>query len=167
MSKSIGKHNEPENGSIIANDYPAVEIPNLMVYENSAAFSLSDDNSVLSLIKTIRKGIKYLNFNNIVNNSPFSLQDWSQFLHLSDRTMQRYKKEKKSFDALHSEKILEIVMLYNKGIVVFGYKEKFNTWLETSNVALGGSTPKSFLDSSMGIQLVKDELVRIEHGVLA
>jgi len=50
---------------------------------------------------------------------------------------------------------------------VFGNKLKFDSWLETSNLALGDINPKSFLDSNLGINLVKDELARIEHGVLA
>jgi putative toxin-antitoxin system antitoxin component (TIGR02293 family) len=137
------------------------------VNENTVTYALSDDRGILSLIETIRNGIKYLSFNRIAVNSPFSLQDWSKFLHLSERTMQRYKKEEKNFDMVQSEKIIEIVMLYNKGKEVFGDKGKLDTWIETGNIALGGVAPKSFLDSSLGIQLVKDELIRIEHGILA
>jgi len=147
--------------------YALPEVQPSEVNESVLSFSQSDDHSILSLIKTIRMGIKYLIYNDIVKNSPFTMQDWSHFLQLSDRTMQRYKKEKKSFDPIHSEKILGIVMLYNKGVEVFGNKEKLNIWLETKNLAIGGVTPKSFLDSSFGIQLIKDELIRIEHGILA
>lgn len=95
------------------------------------------------------------------------MQDWSRFLHLSERTMQRYKKEKKDFDPIYSEKIIEITLVYNRGVEVFGNQGKFDTWLETSNIALGGMTPKSLLDNTFGIQFVKDELIRIEQGVLA
>jgi putative toxin-antitoxin system antitoxin component (TIGR02293 family) len=58
-------------------------------------------------------------------------------------------------------------MLYYYGIEVFGGQERFNTWLTTKNTALGGIKPKDLLDSSFGIQMLKDELTRIEHGVLA
>ena len=81
--------------------------------------------------------------------------------------MQRYKKERKSFDSNSSEKIIEIALLYKYGIEVFGNKEKFNTWLETKNVALGGIVPKELLDNTFGINLLKDELTRIEYGILA
>ena len=70
-------------------------------------------------------------------------------------------------DEIQSEKILEIVLIYKKGIDVFGNAEKFNSWLETENLALGKNKPKSFLDSSFGINLLKDELTRIEYGILA
>ena len=136
------------------------------VNETNVSYAFSDDRNLLSLIEAVRNGIKYLNFSKIVGNSPFSLQDWSQFLHLSERTMQRYKKEKKDFNPIHSEKIIEITLIYKMGVEVFGDQKRFNVWLETKNIALGGITPKSLLDSTFGIQLIRDELLRIEQGVL-
>jgi putative toxin-antitoxin system antitoxin component (TIGR02293 family) len=126
-----------------------------------------DDNNIMYLVDTVRRGIKFKVFINIVDNSPFSVEEWSSYLHISERTIQRYKKEEKTFDPLHSEKILEITLLNKKGIEVFGNPQKFNTWLDSKNIALGGVKPKELLDSSFGISLVKDELIRIEHGVLA
>jgi putative toxin-antitoxin system antitoxin component (TIGR02293 family) len=81
--------------------------------------------------------------------------------------LQRYKKEKGKFNATTSEKIIEITMLNKYGIEVFGEQDKFNTWLKTENIALGGIRPKELLDSSFGIQILKDELTRIEQGILA
>ena len=119
------------------------------------------------LINTMRSGIPFHTFSKMTESSPFSLDDWSAFLHLSERTIQRYKKEKKTFDPIHSEKILEITMLYKRGSEVFGKSEKFDSWLSTKSIAMGGIKPKDLLDSSFGITLINDELTRIEHGVLA
>jgi len=57
--------------------------------------------------------------------------------------------------------------LYKYGIEVFGNEEKFTTWLETKNLVLDGKKPKEMLDSNFNINLVRDELVRIEHGIFA
>lgn len=127
----------------------------------------SDDKDIHRLIETVKSGIRYSVFANLVSKSPFNLSEWSSFLHLSERTMQRYKKEKKTFDPLYAEKILEITLLYKLGVSVFGDKSKFHTWLESSSVALGGAKPKELLDNTFGINLLRDELQRIEHGVLA
>ncbi|WP_018477873.1 type II RES/Xre toxin-antitoxin system antitoxin [Pontibacter roseus] len=135
--------------------------------EDSLSYKLIDDKDVFMLISTVREGIKYAMFQNIADKSPFSTSEWSNFLHLSERTFQRYKKEKRKFDPLHSEKILEITLVYNKGIEVFGDKANFDAWLEAKNVALGSIRPKELLDSTFGIGLLRDELTRIEHGVLA
>ena len=81
--------------------------------------------------------------------------------------MQRYKKEKRAFDPLQSEKIVEIAMLFKLGEEVFGSKVNFNTWLQTESLPLNKIKPIELIDNSFGIGLVKDELIRIEHGVLA
>lgn len=98
---------------------------------------------------------------------PFSLAEWAAYLHLSERTIQRHQKEKKSFQPIQSERIAELVLLYKYGVDVFGDKENFNKWLETKSMALSGQSPKELLDTKFGIGMVKDELGRIEHGVLA
>ena len=58
-------------------------------------------------------------------------------------------------------------MLFNLGAEIFGDKTRFDTWLGSDNIALGGQKPKTFLDNTFGIGLLKDELMRIEQGVLA
>lgn len=143
-------------------------MPNTLdFFDKRMSYSSIDNKNILYLIKTIRSGIRFSSFIAFVDKSPFSIVEWSDFLHLSERTMQRYKKEKKSFDPIYAEKIIEIVLLYKFGIDVFGSKEKFNTWIDTKNVALGGIKPKELLDNTFGIGLLKDELTRIEYGVLA
>lgn len=136
-------------------------------FTNNLSYKQIDDRDVFMLIGTVREGVKYGLFQHIADRSPFSTTEWSNFLHLSERTFQRYKKDRRTFDPLHSEKILEITLVYNKGVEVFGDKANFDAWLSAKNVALGGIKPKELLDSSFGIGLLKDELTRIEHGVLA
>jgi putative toxin-antitoxin system antitoxin component (TIGR02293 family) len=137
------------------------------LFSKNISYNAIDDQNIMSLIALVRQGIKFPVFVNFMEKSPFDLAEWSGFLHISERTMQRYKKEERTFDALQSEKILEIALLYKKGIEVFGNTINFNTWLNTLNLALGKIKPKELFDSSFGISLLKDELTRIEHGVLA
>jgi len=137
------------------------------VLDNKLGYDLVDNRGILKLIEMVRQGIKFSNFTELVKLSPFNINEWSDFLHLSERTMQRYKKEKTTFGNIHSEKILQITLLFNYGVDVFGDKKKFNAWLETDNLALGKIKPKELLDNSFGIDMIKDELTRIEHGVLA
>jgi putative toxin-antitoxin system antitoxin component (TIGR02293 family) len=127
-----------------------------------------DDKGVLLFIDTVRKGIssKYF-FSEVVKTFNFDISFWANFLQLSERSLQRYEKENKVFDRDQSEKILELTMLHNYGIEVFGNEENFNKWLEFKNLALGGIKPVDLLDTRSGITLIKDELTRIEHGVLA
>lgn len=121
----------------------------------------------LSLSTAVKKGVKYAQFEKMAEETPFTSGDWSAVLNLTERTMQRYKSEQKTFDPIYSDKILQIAILYKTGNEVFGDKTNFDTWLLTKNIALGGVKPKELLDNTFGINLVKDELSRIENGVLA
>lgn len=152
---------------IVMKNYKNNSNKNLVVEEPMAVYAVADDSSIFTLIEKIKKGISFNAFSKLVKNTPFKISEWAGFLHISERTMQRYQKENKNFDALYTEKIYEVSMLTNYGVEVFGSIDNFNQWLSTSNVALGGIVPKTLLDSTFGIQVLKDELGRIEHGILA
>lgn len=139
--------------------------PSLDVYINE----LNDPyNDIFNLIKTSRKGIRFSIFEKIASIIPFTIEDWSKYLNLSERTIQRYKKnETSTFDPIQSEKIISLKILYDYGVEVFGNKEYFDDWLNSKNIALGNQAPKEFLDTSFGIEYIKNELTRIAHGVLA
>ena len=62
---------------------------------------------------------------------------------------------------------MQIEILHSKGEEVSAVERIFSTWLETENLALGNIIPRDLLKNSFGINLLMDELVRIEHGVLA
>lgn len=135
--------------------------------EPTAVYQTLDDRNIFTLIKAIREGIQFPFFLSFMKKTPFSLQDWANFLHISDRTMQRYKKENHTFDPNQSERIVQISILYRHGSTLFNSTEHFNIWLDTPNPGLGGIKPKSLLDSSFGINLLQDELARMEQGILA
>jgi len=125
------------------------------------------DDDEINLANRVREGVSFNYFTTLADQIHLSLQEWSDYLHLSERTIQRYKKEGKTFDPIYSEKIVIIELLYKKGIDVFGIEDNFYTWMDTKSVALGGVRPKDLLDTSFGITMVYDELGRIEHGIFA
>ena len=129
-------------------------------------YPIADDDA-FNLANMVREGVPYPYFTKLSTQINFGFEEWSSYLHLSERTIQRYKKEKKSFDPIYSEKILQIELLYKKGIEVFGIADNFYTWMDTISIALGGVRPKDMLDTSFGISAIYDELGRIEHGIFA
>ncbi len=64
--------------------------------EKKLSYSSVDDKDIFFLINTVRNGIKYKMFRDITKSSHFTINEWSKFLHLTERTFQRYKKEKKN-----------------------------------------------------------------------
>lgn len=138
-----------------------------IIMDPEVSYGALDDQHARSLIDRIRSGLSFKAFALFADASPFSMQEWSRFLHLSERTLQRYRKQGKAFEPQQSEMILQIAMIYKQGVDTFGSREAFDQWLSTRNIALGGILPKELLDTMIGIQLLRDELERITHGVLA
>lgn len=120
--------------------------------------------SNLDLIRISKNGIKKQMFQALLENTSLTANEIAEYLHISLRSIQR---QKNSFSVPISERILKIASLYAKGYEVFGNKENFKTWLESPNVALGEKKPKEFLSHIFGIEMLLDEIGRIEHGILA
>ncbi len=116
--------------------------------------------------QSIRFGIPYYLFEEIQHQTPFTEEDWAEFLNLSTKSLQRYKAEGKHvFKPLHSEKIFELAEVTELGKEVFDDASKFYKWLDVPNIALSGYKPSDLIVSSYGKELVMDELVHIDQGI--
>jgi putative toxin-antitoxin system antitoxin component (TIGR02293 family) len=120
----------------------------------------------IDLIQLIRNGMSKKSLDHLINQIGYSISDIASVLHISDRNLRRYEPKDK-LGAEQSERLVEIAKLYVKGEDVFGTIDSFNEWMNTEILALGNLTPRSFLDTSIGIQLLMKELGRIEHGIFA
>lgn len=118
------------------------------------------------IIKLIREGVPYSLFSLIKDITPFTEANWAEFLSVSTKTLERYKKNLQSFKPIHSEKIIEMAEVTNVGKEVFGDMEKFKLWLDTPNFALGNMKPMELLKDSYGKEMVISELTHINHGIL-
>ncbi len=122
----------------------------------------------MALVQAIRQGIPTELFLSIGKSTPFSDSDWSEFLNISQKSLQRYKKDKAHvFKTIHSEKIIELAEVTSLGKEVFDNTEQFYLWLSTPSFALGNMKPFELLKDSYGKELVMNELNRIDQGVFA
>jgi len=120
------------------------------------------------IIEAIQQGIPYKFFEKIKAISPFTDENWADYLEISLKSLSRYKKDPDfHFKRIHSEKIIELAEVTNFGEKVFGSIDKFYKWLQEPSLALGGFKPAELLKNSYGKELVMDELKRIEHGIFA
>ncbi len=118
------------------------------------------------IVRTIREGIPNTLFMSIKALAPFTEQDWSDFLDISLKSLQRYKKDKAHvFKSIHSEKIIELAEVTATGQNVFDSNHQFSTWLNTPSHALGGMMPVELLKDSYGKEMVLNELHRIDQGI--
>lgn len=118
------------------------------------------------MILVIREGVPYSLFKLIQNFTPFTEENWADFLDLSTKSLHRYRQTARSFKPIQSEKIIEMAEVTKVGLDVFGDMEKFKRWLETPNFSLGNLKPMELLKDSYGKELVISELTRINYGIL-
>ena len=131
------------------------------------AYSDFFENKML-IIRAIRKGLPYKLFNKIKDITPFSEDDWAEYLNLSKKTLQRHRNDADyHFKPIHTEKIIELAEVTNFGKDVFDTTEQFYLWLNTPSFALGNLKPAELLKDSYGKELVMAELNRIDHGIFA
>ena len=113
------------------------------------------------------KDFTFLEFKKIADKSPFSQGEWAGFLHLSERTLQRYAKNNSTFAAINAERALQIAHLMEEGKNTFGNKDQFYSWLKGRPFSIEGELSLQSLTTSHGIQMVLTKLGRIQHGILA
>lgn len=94
--------------------------------------------------------------------------DKDQMSLLADVSTRTFKKKPKSWRLSFqiSERVLMLENLYQMGLDVFDSNESsFQDWLKSKIPALDNHAPNDLLTSILGIDIVKEELLRIEHGV--
>ena len=123
--------------------------------------------SDISLVSTAKKGLKAQAAFDFISISDLSQILIEKIFTKSVKTFNNYKEKNTLFDPMVSEKLLRLFALYDKGASVFGNIDSFNKWMATPSYGLGEQVPQNLLDTITGIQLISDELGRIQHGDLA
>jgi putative toxin-antitoxin system antitoxin component (TIGR02293 family) len=117
----------------------------------------------MQVIDLIREGVsgdsitRLADLINIPKNEVYNL------LNLKARTAQR--QVSKNLDADKSGHLVQIARILQRCVEVFEGLEKAKRWLKSPNYALGNQIPLHLLDTTEGIELVRDTLTRIEYGV--
>lgn len=122
--------------------------------------------SDLDLIELAKRGVTKKALQQLADFLGVSVSAIVELLPVSERTIQRYSPQS-HFSKVVSEQILHIAKAAARGAEVFGEKAAFLTWMQQPVTALGNRTPMGLLGSRFGVEMVIDELGRIEHGVLS
>jgi putative toxin-antitoxin system antitoxin component (TIGR02293 family) len=113
------------------------------------------------------KNFTFNDFKKIADKVDFTQKEWSDILHISERTLQRYAHDNGFFNTGVIDRILQINKVFERGKEVFGSYERFNLWLRDSPYMLEGRLSIHSLASFEGINLVLTQIGRIEHGIFA
>ncbi|RYD81180.1 MAG: DUF2384 domain-containing protein [Sphingobacteriales bacterium] len=113
------------------------------------------------------KDFTFNEFKKIADKAPFSQAEWAGFLHLSERTLQRYAKSNGMFAPMNAERVLQIGKVLEQGKITFGKVENFYTWLKEEPFMLEGQLSLDSLSTYDGIEMILTQLSRIQHGNFA
>jgi len=100
----------------------------------------------------------------LANYLSLSLKELADLLPVTERTIQRYSSTDQ-LSTIVSEQVLHIAEVVARGMDIFEDKDKFLSWMMQPNTALSYKVPLKLLASRFGIEMVLDEIGRIEYGV--
>lgn len=123
--------------------------------------------SPISLLTSSKKGLDAKAAFDFLSLSGFSQEQFQETFKTTVKTIQNYSRLDLKLDAALSEKLLKSFALFEKGISVFGSPEAFHDWLNVSAYGLGNQIPFEMMETITGINLIEEELIRLEYGDLA
>ena len=97
----------------------------------------------------------------------FTNKEVSQFLDISESTLQRYYRAGETIKRDEAEKAYQVARVIARGLEVFENDGDFRAWLLANNVALGGVRPIDWMGSAIGREQLLDLLVSIEYGMFS
>ncbi len=133
---------------------------------------LSKVNEVALLYKLATKNVSlkeftYQDFKKVADKIPFTQAEWSDILHISERTLQRYAKDNHLFAPINAERVLLINKVLHEAQITFGKSEKFYDWIKRNPYMMEGNLSIQSLSTYEGIQNVLTQLGRIQQGIFA
>lgn len=151
MSKKISKVSEPA----------------VAAYQKKSLVTISD---ILSLSKGLeepmdrvhafRQGLEKKSLESLKEISGLDYNTLAIALGVSSKTLQR----KELFDSIQSEKMYQLADLYAVGVTYFGI-EGFRNWMERPLFSIGNLKPIELIDVSEGLDILKSEIMRLQHGI--
>ncbi|MEI6827842.1 MAG: antitoxin Xre/MbcA/ParS toxin-binding domain-containing protein [Desulfuromonadales bacterium] len=132
-------------------------------------FGTENDNIIAfseqEWIKKIRSGLPSSAVTALANKMDVPQKVIAAWLHTTTRTIQRNMDANIPLGLDLSDRVAQLTRVYCRCRDVFKDDSKIACWLKSPNYALGNVTPASLLDTIPGMEIVLDELGRIEHGV--
>lgn len=121
-------------------------------------------SGTIQIINKLESGIPVAEIETIASYLEISVNELMKHLRISRSTWHRRKKTGK-LDFNLSDRALQLLRLLEYGEKVFGSAEKNRLWFKMPSVIFENRWPVELIGSFSGMNLINDELVRIEHGV--
>ncbi len=122
--------------------------------------------SPVNRLSVIKGGLSSSSLKDLLEISGSTRLDIARKLDITEPTLRKHLSNVKELSTSLSEHVLFLLELYDKGIDTFGSVQEFKNWLPQHNIGIDAK-PNDLLDSITGINMVMNELHRIDHGILA
>jgi len=104
----------------------------------------------------------------VLESTGLSIKTLAAYVYeMTPKTLSGYRQKGKVLPTRSLEISIKLQELYTKGTEIFGTQDNFNTWLQKESFGLGNRIPLKLLNTSSGIDLIYEELLRIEFGATA
>ena len=166
---SIAKPYVPRiNGPAKSKPYQVSDAPAMYVSDFEVAYERKPYyNDAISLLKRSKAGLSAKTALDFLELSGFTQDEFQETFKTTVKTIQNHVTRELMLDAALSEKLLKSFALFDKGAEIFGSATDFHRWLNMPAYGLGNQMPFTLMDTITGIQLIEEELIRIEFGDLA
>lgn len=121
----------------------------------------------VAMVMKAAEGLAVSVFDEIMRVAELNKNQLAAFIDTTPKTIDNYRLRRHKLGRTESEHLLQLMALYKKGQEIFGDSESFNQWLMQPASGLGGIVPFDLLYTQGGINLVMEELLRIEYGAVA
>jgi putative toxin-antitoxin system antitoxin component (TIGR02293 family) len=129
---------------------------------------LEDDikrqSGTVRVIDKLELGISVKAIERIATYLDISVNQLMTYLRISRSTWHRRKKVGK-LDFNLSDKVLQLSKLLEYAESVFGNMEKVRLWFKVPSIVFENRRPVELIGSLSGLNLINEDLIRIEHGV--
>lgn len=124
-------------------------------------------SSPIAMVLKAGEGLAISAFDGLMKTASLTKNQLAAFIDTTPKTIDNYRLRKHKLGRIESEQLLQLMSLYEKGQEIFGSTQAFNQWLQQPASGLGGIVSFDLLYTPGGINLVMEELLRIEFGALA
>lgn len=135
--------------------------------KQKALYNIKPINISDFIVKESSLGVNSYNAICLANYYNISKEKLSEILDISTKTLDRYYKSNKTLNKLNSEQMIKLAYLFDKGTRLFGSKENFDKWIHEPSYGLGGAVPIDLFTTITGLNMVIEELERLEYGDLS
>jgi putative toxin-antitoxin system antitoxin component (TIGR02293 family) len=148
-----------------AKTIPIKRIENLKTSNHILNTSI-DKGKILNQLASAKES--YLVINELKEITGLNLNFLAQqVFEITPKTLSSYREKGKYLPKRSFENSIKIKELYHKGQELFGSNDAFNKWLNTQSYGLDNIVPISLIGYSTGIDVIYEELARIEFGATA